>query len=103
MPPILFSERFGTCVTQKVTGNSLGVSKNSNLVIVRALSNAASFIYALSKIILDLDSRRSKEVRTKGRKLINFSVSYKPRSNFEEVVLESCSPYSVDWRISSKR
>lgn len=88
MPPILFSERFGTSVTQKVDGNSLGISKNSNLVIVRTLSNAASFIYALSKIILDLDSRRSKEVRTNGRKVINFSGSYKLRSNFEEVILE---------------
>lgn len=81
------TERFGTCVAQKVAGKSFGVTKKSNLVVVKTLSNAASFIDALSKIIFDMDSIKSKRVRTKGRTVINFAGSFKPRSNLEEVVL----------------
>lgn len=82
------NERFGTRVSQKVAGNSFGVTKKSKLVIVKTLSNAASFLHAaLSKIILELDSMKSKGVRTKGRMLISFSGSVEPRSKFEEAVL----------------
>lgn len=61
------TERFWTCVAQKVAGKSFGVTKKSNLVIVKTLSNAASFIDALSKIIFDMDSMKSKGVRREER------------------------------------
>ena len=54
-------------VAQKVAGKSFGVTKKSNLVIVKTLSNAASFIDALSKIIFDMDSMKSKGVRGEER------------------------------------
>lgn len=41
-----------------------GVTKKRNSMIVKTLSNVASFIDALSKIMLDLDSRKSEGVRT---------------------------------------
>lgn len=80
------TERFGTCVAQKVAGKSFGVTKKSNLVFVKTLPNAASFIDALSKIIFDMDSMKSEGVRTKGRMVINFAGSFKSRSNLEEAV-----------------
>lgn len=61
------TERFWTCMAQKVAGKSFGVTKKSNLVIVKTLSNAASFIDALSKIIFDMDSMKSKGVRREQR------------------------------------
>lgn len=61
------TERFWTCVAQKVAGKSFGVTKKSNLFIVKTLSNAASSIDALSKIIFDMDSMKSKGVRREER------------------------------------
>lgn len=81
------TERYGTCLAQKIAGKTFGVAKQSDLVIVKTLSNAASFIDALSKIIFDLDSRKSKGLRTKGRSVISFAGSIKPRSKFEEAIL----------------
>lgn len=56
------TKRSGTCVAQKVARKSFGVTKKSDLVVVGALFNAASFIDALSKIIFDMNSMKSKEV-----------------------------------------
>lgn len=81
------SERFGTSVVQKVAGKSFVVTKKSDFIIVKMLSNAGTFIDALSKIIFDLDSMKSKGVRTKGRTVINFSGSFKPTGRLQEVVL----------------
>lgn len=56
-------------------------------MIVKTLSNVASFIDALSKLMLDLGSGISKGVRAKGRTTISISGSIKLRSKFEELVL----------------
>lgn len=62
-------------------------------MIVKTLSNVASFIDALSKIMLDLDSRKSKGVRTKGRTARKFQGHLNSGANLRNQFLgRSCSP-----------
>lgn len=63
-----------------------GVTKKSNSIIVKRLSNVDSFIDALSKIKLDLESRIERSTN-KGKDGKKISGSFKLRSKFEEVVL----------------
>lgn len=91
MPPILIASGLGHAQRRK-SPEILRVTKKSNSIIVKRLSNVDSFIDALSKITLDLESR-IEGVRTKGRMARNSQGHLNSGANLRKwFLVRSCSP-----------
>lgn len=72
----LSPERYGTCIASKIAGIKYGVFKNEPLLVVaQANPNPASYMSALSRVVLDL-FRQGKSDR--GHAVINLSIGWNP-------------------------
>jgi subtilisin family serine protease len=83
----------GSCIASKIAGRTVGVAKNANLVIVKAVPRSGIMSPALFIAVWAVVARDIESAELRGRAVISISMGCKQAvlSEYREVRINGCS------------